>query len=373
MSAKPQGQVELFDLLFGMSWEDPASDRRALAIQPGETLITVTSGACNTLTLLLENPGKVYAVDINPSQSHLLELKRAAVRHLDYDELRAFLGHARSDQRLQVFERLRGDLSEVALRYWTGNAEAVHNGIVNAGKYESFIRLFSRFVWMTQGKKRIDGLFRCQTLEQQQDYFDRKWNTVQWRLLFKLLANKWMLAKRGLTADYFKFDDGSSSFPESFLRRARRAMCEIPVESNYFLAQYLLARYWSEDAVPAYLLRENLPVVRERLDRIEMVTSPAQEWLGRQPDASIDCFSLSNICELMSPGETNRLFREVARSARPGARICFRNLIVPRSVPESLRSAIELQEELSSDLIARDRSFVYSRVRAFVVNSKNVA
>ena len=156
----------------------------------------------------------------------------------------------------------------------------MRSGVVNAGRYESFIRLFSRFLGVMQGKKRIDGLFRCATLEQQQDYFARKWNTVRWRLLFKLLANKRMLAKRGLTADYFKFDDGSSSFSESFLRRARRAICEIPVESNYFLTQYLLARYRSEKAVPAYLLRENLPVVRERLDRIEIVTSPAQEFLG---------------------------------------------------------------------------------------------
>jgi S-adenosylmethionine-diacylglycerol 3-amino-3-carboxypropyl transferase len=159
-------------------------------------------------------------------------LKRAAVRHLEYDELRAFLGLAPSDQRLQIFEHLRGDLSEAALRYWTSKAEAVRKGVVKAGKYESFIRLFSRFVGVIQGKKRIDGLFRCETLEQQQDYFDRTWNTVQWRLLFKVLANRRVLAKRGLTADYFKFDDGSSSFPESFLRRARRAICEIPVESN---------------------------------------------------------------------------------------------------------------------------------------------
>lgn len=373
MSVKSQHQVELFDLLFGMSWEDPASDRRALTIQPGETVITVTSGACNTLTLLLENPGKIYAVDINPSQSYLLELKRAAVRHLEYEELRAFLGLAPSERRLQIFERLGGDLSEAALLYWTSKAEAVRMGVINAGKYESFIRLFSRFVGVIQGKKRVDGLFRCETLEQQQHYFNKTWNTVQWRLLFKVLANKRVLAKRGLTADYFKFDDGSSSFPESFLLRAKRAMCEIPVESNYFLAQYLLARYRSEEAVPAYLLRENLPVVKERLDRIELVTSPAQEWLGQQPDASIDCFSLSNICELMSPDETGRFFAEVARSARRGARICFRNLIVPRGVPESLRSEIELQEELSLDLIARDRSFVYSRVRAFVVNGKNIA
>ena len=182
---------------------------------------------------------------------------------------------------------MRGDLSEAALQYWTGKAEAVCSGIVNAGKYESFIRLFSRFVGVMQGKKRIDGLFRCATLEQQQDYFARKWNTVRWRLLFKLLASKRVLAKRGLTSDYFKFDDGSASFSESFLRRARRGLCEIPVESNYFLTQYLLARYRSEEAVPAYLLRDNLPVVRGRLDRIEIVTSSAQEFLGQQPDDAL--------------------------------------------------------------------------------------
>lgn len=373
MSVKSQHQVELFDLLFGMSWEDPESDRRALMIQPGETLITVTSGACNTLTLLLEDPGKIYAIDINPSQSYLLELKRAAVRKLEYDELRAFLGVVPCEQRLQIFESLRGDLSESAFRYWTSKAEAVRKGVVNAGKYESFIRLFSRFVGVLQGKARIDGLFRCETLKQQHEYFDRTWNTVQWRLLFKLLANRRVLAKRGLTTDYFKFDDGSSSFPESFLRRAKRAMCEIPIESNYFLAQYLLAGYRSEEAVPAFLLRENLPVVRERLDRIEVVTSPAQEWLAQLPDASIDCFSLSNICELMSSDETGRLFAEVARSAKPGARICFRNLIVPRGVPESLQSEIKLQEKLSLDLIAKDRSFVYSCVRAFVVHGEHIA
>ena len=146
-------------------------------------------------------------------------------------------------------------------------------------------------------------------------------------------------------------------------------MREIPIPSNYFLAQYLLGRYWSEDEVPAYLQRENLPIVRERLDRVEIVTSDARSWLEKQPDSSLDAFSLSNICELMSPEETRRLFVEVARSARNGARICFRNLIVPRGVPESLSTEIELQDELSQDLIAEDRSFVYSRVQALVVRN----
>ena len=367
MSVTSQHQVELANLLFGMSWEDPSSDRRALAIKPGNTVTTISSGGCNTLTLLLDNPAKIYAVDINASQSYLLELKIAALRHLEHEQLLSFLGLTASENRLRVFEGLAGDLTTDALAYWIRNADAVQQGVVHTGRYESFIGKFIRFLGVVQGKSRIENFFRCASIEDQGAYFDNVWNTFQWRLLFKLAFNKRMLAKRGLTADYFKFDDGSSSFAESFFRRSRHAMCEIPIATNYFLAQYLRGRYWSGDAVPDYLRKENLSIVKDRLDRIEVITCDAQGWFGKQADSSIDAFSLSNICELMSPDEAGRLFAEVARTARTGARICFRNLIVPRGVPEELNTRIELQEELSRELLAHDRSFVYSRVHAYVV------
>jgi S-adenosylmethionine-diacylglycerol 3-amino-3-carboxypropyl transferase len=367
MGVKSQHQVELANLLFGMSWEDPSSDRRALAIELGDTVTTISSGGCNTLTLLLDNPAKIYAVDINASQSYLLELKISAVRHLEHEELLAFLGLAPSEGRVRVFESLAGDLTAEALAYWTSNADAVQKGVVHTGRYESFIAKFIRFLGVVQGKRRIENFFHCESIEDQRAYFENVWNTFQWRLLFKLAFNKRMLAKRGLTTDYFRFDDGSSSFAESFFRRSRHAMCEIPIATNYFLAQYLRGRYWSGDAVPDYLRKENLAIVRDRLDRIEVITCDAQGWFGKQADSSIDAFSLSNICELMSPGEAGRMFAEVARTARTGARICFRNLIVPRGVPEELSAKIGLQEELSRDLLKHDRSFVYSRVDAYVV------
>jgi hypothetical protein len=60
-------------------------------------------------------------------------------------------------------------------------------------------------------------------------------------MLFQLLFNKRVLSRRGLSADYFRFDDGAASFAESFFQRARRALRDIPIATNYFLAQYLRA------------------------------------------------------------------------------------------------------------------------------------
>jgi len=79
---------------------------------------------------------------------------------------------------------------------------------------------------------------------------------------------------------------------------------------------------------------------------------------------------LSNICELMSLEDTERLFQQVYRTGRPDARIIFRNLMIPREVPESMASLIYKEEDLSRDLLAGDRSFVYSKVAAYRIIKK---
>ena len=43
-----------------------------------------------------------------------------------------------------------------------------------------------------------------------------------------------MLARRGLVADYFHFDDGSKSFAESFYNRSKKAFRDIPVRGQLF-------------------------------------------------------------------------------------------------------------------------------------------
>ena len=85
------------------------------------------------------------------------------------------------------------------------------------------------------------------------------------------------------------------------------------------------------------------------------------------PDKTIDCFALSNICELMSEQETHSLFTAVDRTAKDGARIIFRNLMIPREVPGDLQASIKKDQSLSKKLYENDRSFVYGKVAAYIV------
>ncbi|MDV3308809.1 MAG: BtaA family protein [Cyclobacteriaceae bacterium] len=364
-------QVSLFNLVFTHNWEDPESDHRALQIRDNESVFAITSGGCNVLGFLLFNPRIIYSIDINPMQSYILELKIAAIKGLTFHEFVEFSGLRACTDRMNYYQAIKNNLSPDAAAYWDSNKEFIARGFIMSGKYERFIRFAGKFISLLQGRRRVSGLFDRKDGHTQEEYFDEVWNTKRFQWIFKILFNKQVLARRGLVADYFHFDDGSRSFAESFYNRSRKALRDIPIEGNYFLSLYLLGRYRNEWETPPYLQPQNYDTIKERIDRIRVITADAQSWIQDVPPGSIDCFALSNICELMSEAETHRLFSGVLRAASDNARVSFRNLIIPREVPDDLASHIVKDDELSKSIYFNDRSFVYGKVAAYRVRKGN--
>ena len=367
MKKNNTSQVELHKLIYTANWEDPESDHKALRIQPGDTIMTITSGGCNTLGFLAFDPAIIHTVDINSNQAYQLELKMAAMKNLAYREFVQFLGLTPSSDRLGTYSSLRKDLSPKAADFWDSHRSIISKGFLLRGGYDRFVKLVGKFVRLGHGRKRVEGLLAAKGMEEQQAFYDRFWDIARTRLLFHVFYNKRVLARMGLETDYFRFDDGASSFAASFHRKFRRVVHEVPVQGNYFLHIYLKGRYRSLQEVPNYLREEQFETIRARLGRIQILTADAKKWLAEQPDSSIDVFAMSNICELMDLADTRLTFQEVLRTAKPGARVSFRNLIIPRDVPEDLRACIRKDEALSQRMKNADRSFVYSKVAAYEV------
>jgi S-adenosylmethionine-diacylglycerol 3-amino-3-carboxypropyl transferase len=295
-------------------------------------------------------------------------LKIAAIKTLGFDDFISFAGLKQHGNRMQLYDQIKSNLSQEARAFWDQQDKILKEGFVMNGKYESFIKLAGKFLNLLQGKKRVAGLFKEKSQQEQEAYFENVWNTQRFHFLFRVLFNKRMLAKRGLVADYFHFDDGSKSFAESFYNRSRKAFRDISIKGNYFLSLYLLGKYSNDKEVPAYLKRENFELIKSRVDRITTITADAQGWLDSLPAESINCFALSNICELMSEKDTHRLFSAVYMTARKNSKIIFRNLMIPREVPDDLRNSIVKDEPLSKEIQFNDRSFVYGKVAAYNIN-----
>jgi S-adenosylmethionine-diacylglycerol 3-amino-3-carboxypropyl transferase len=342
--------------MFTQSWEDPACDLAALAPLRDATLFAITSGGDNVLGFLVADPGRILAVDLNPTQNWLLELKMAGFRRLQHDELLVLLGVRAPARAVELYHRLRGDLSEQARGYWDEHQEWLSSGLLLAGGFERYFALLRSALRYIVGHRRIERLFTLAP-EDQPGFYDREWNTLRWRALIHIGCSRWMLGKR-LDPSWFTQAEGVPSFGAHFTRLATHVIAELPARSNYFLAQILLGRYLSEDLVPDYLKRENFETMRGRLDRITLVTADVAEAMASLPARSVDAFALSNVFEYSPPDVFNRARDEIVRVGQPGARITLRNLLAPRRLSGDRRFVID--EAAGERLRQADRGFIYS-------------
>src|SRR5687767_13471482 len=82
-----------FDFIrYANCWEDPQMLLNALAGTKCRKILSIASAGDNSFSLLLADPAQVVAVDVSEVQLFLVELKKAAIKSLSYDECLSFLG-----------------------------------------------------------------------------------------------------------------------------------------------------------------------------------------------------------------------------------------------------------------------------------------
>lgn len=357
------------DILYSQCWEDPQLDRIAFTLCPDGTLFSITSGGCNVLSFLLDDPGKVIALDMNPHQNHLLDLKMAAFKTLDYGSLLEFIGVRDSVHRQDMYSAIRPVLMPESRTYWDGQLEKIDQGIIHCGRYEAYMRLARTSVKRLMGQRLIERFFEADDPKERATMFHNEWDNGCWWLITRLLLSRTTMSLLFDKA-FFQYLDQSFSFGRHFAGRVEYALTKLPMKENVFLSYILLGKYYGEDHLPVYLRRENFEVIRNRLDRVEMVCDNCDHYFSTMPDSSIAKFNFTNIFEWMSPEAFERLLRETCRVARDGAVMTYRNLLVKRERPPALAGTIRPLRELALHLHCQDLSFIYNNYVVEQINKR---
>ena len=96
-----------------------------------------------------------------------------------------------------------------------------------------------------------------------------------------------------------------------------------------------------------------------------MVQGSIEDALNDEPCDSIDRFNLSDIFEYMSEENTAALLTRCIDHGRPGGRLVYWNMLVPRSCPgppHPLAERLRPLDDLAYRLHQRDRAFFYNRL-----------
>ncbi len=347
-------------VLYAQCWEDPSIDRAAFKITHDDVVFSITSGGCNVLTFLLDNPKEVIALDINSHQNYLLELKMAAIKILDYNDFLAFMGVTHCFSRKSIYKRLRPELTSEALAFWDSNGPLIKKGLIHCGRYESYMRLLRRGLNLIIGKRTIRKFFDTFGQEALESLYFKKWNNLRWKFFTRVLLSRRTMSYL-FDKNFFKYVPDTFSFGEHFALKTRIALTRIPLRSNYFLSYILLGNYYDLNNLPSYMRRENYEIIRSRLKRIKIVNATCESFFAGREDDSINKFNFTNIFEWMSRSDFSELLNQTFRVSADKGIITYRNLLVLRESPADFNKKIRSNRLLSEELHRRDRAFIYNK------------
>jgi S-adenosylmethionine-diacylglycerol 3-amino-3-carboxypropyl transferase len=369
-------------LVYVTCWEDPAVDRQALEITPDDEVLTITSGGCNALDLLLTGARAVHAVDINPLQTALLEFRVAAIRTLDDEAVFALFGKGYSARARQMYgDAIRGKLSAPASRFWDRHLDYFdgtgwRHRFLYRGSAGTVHKLLRDYACAVRGLGPVlTALIAAPDVETQRALYRR--HRVRERFaspaLRLLLSRNTLLALLGIpTSQRHEMEQHPEGVAGYALDVIDRAFTRTHLASNYFWRGVLEGSY-SESCCPEYLKPPGLARLRAGLlDRLRFSTASVTEYLSRET-GGISKFVLLDHMDWLghyNPTALGDEWSAIVARARTPARVIFRSAgrqvryldavsvrCRGRAVP--LRALLQYDEQRAAALHATDRTCIY--------------
>jgi S-adenosylmethionine-diacylglycerol 3-amino-3-carboxypropyl transferase len=370
-------------LVYNACWEDPRLDEAALQLTARDRVLVITSAGCNALHYALLGPERVYAVDVNPRQSALLQLKLAGIRALDFETYFALFGQGRVREPEKLYRRrLRPVLPAFARKYWDRRI-TLFGG--NSWRRSFYFRgaagAFARAVCfhidrVAKVRAEVNELLAADSVEQQRAIYFERLHGQFWRPFLRWAVRRdAALSLLGVPRPQRQqveryYPGGIARFIEDSLEAV---FTRLPLADNYFWRVYMQGEY-SRACCPEYLKPDQFARLQAGLvERISAQTCSITQFLESHEDGPISRFVLLDHMDWLAHAKTPLLQQEwqaIVRRAAPRARILWRSgglkvdFIDPLEVTvggarRSVGDLLHYHTRLAEELHAKDRVHTY--------------
>lgn len=361
-------------LVYPQIWEDPVVDLEALGLKDGEHIVAIASGGCNILSYVTAVDVRVTGLDLNPAHVALNKLKVAAAQRLpDYATFYRFFAKANAADNIEAYKTyLAPALDAVTRKYWESRDRLgrrrigyFRRNVYRQGLLGGFItagHLFARV--HRSNPKRI---LTAKSRDEQRKIFEEEIAP-----LFEKRHIRWLMDKPaalfglGIPPSQFEALKGGESRMATVLKaRLERLACGFDLSDNYFAWQAFGRRYArpGSGSLPPYLEPANYDTLKKRAENVGIVHASFTEHLASLPEKSCDAYVLLDAQDWMTDEQLTALWTQIARTARPGARVIFRTAgeetILPGRIPDAILTRFAYDREKCRALSAKDRSSIY--------------
>jgi S-adenosylmethionine-diacylglycerol 3-amino-3-carboxypropyl transferase len=371
------------NLVYNTCWEDPRLDREAMKLSADDKVMVITSAGCNALDYALDGPAKIFAVDMNPLQNALLDLKIACVKSLDYREFFAIFGRGCWSQWASAYQqRVRPHLSSPSTEIWDRRinfftGDRLRRSFYFRGSSGYFAWLINRYIdQVAKVRATLVDMLEAGSIDEQKQLFDSgRVQDLIWRPMLRWAVRRDItMSMLGVPrAQREQIDRGYPGGLEQFIIHCLEAVfTQLSLKDNYFWRVYLTGQY-TPTCCPEYLKEENFNRLRDGLvDRISTHTDSVEGFL-KKSDESISRFVLLDHMDWLCKGERTALTAEwqaIIHRCSARAKVLWRSAGLSVDFIDPLNVTVQGQRtqvgellnyhtELAIQLHARDRVHTY--------------
>jgi S-adenosylmethionine-diacylglycerol 3-amino-3-carboxypropyl transferase len=352
---------ELFD--FGISQEDAITLYKALDIKKNDRLLCIASAGEVPLNLLAIQDLWIEAVDISLSQLNLAKIKLYAVCSLEPMEAAAFLGFvdAEPEERKKLFRRVSELMDSSEKLFWIENMSVIEKGPIHEARFEKYIARFNWITFLIFGKNKLLRLFELETINAQQEFFDRHLSRSVLKIIFKIVFHPKMYKKRGMAPQGLTHS-GESNISAFFYSRFRDFCSATAARKNYFLQFCFFNKVLFPEALPEYLSERGIQRIRKNQEKLKFRHLSYTELLNQSRKGEFNKFHLSNIGDWMNRDEFTQILRLIKDKAASSSRIMLCYIHCNHSIPEELKNFLIPDYQLGERLVKTDRYPFYNLV-----------
>lgn len=322
------------NLVYNTCWEDPRLDRQTLNLTSQDRLLVITSAGCNALDYLLAGAGQVYAVDMNPRQNALLELKASAIRNLSYEQFFDMFGRGHLPMAESLYAaKLRENLSAQSRKYWDRWIKFFDHpkkSFYFRGTSGTFAHMVGNYIdKVARCRGEINELLDASSLDTQRElYADLKEKVWSKTLQFAMNRDTTLSLLGVPKAQRKQIDD---QYPGGIVKFVEDSIdtvfSKLPIQDNYFWRVYITGSY-TPTCCPEYLKPENFQKLRDGLlDQLTVRTDSVEGFL-RKHQGTISRFVLLDHMDWLSDHYFPLLESEwqaILDRAAPNTRILWRS------------------------------------------------
>lgn len=349
---------------YSQCWEDTNLLKQALKITNEDVVLSVTSGGDNTLALLMQKPKTVFFIDINPVQGYVAELKLQATKILNYEQYLDFLGVNESRTRIKYYNQISTLLSSSAHSWFLANMNVIENGVIHSGKFEKYLNSFRRYLLpLVHSQQIIKQFVNHSNLNNQINFYKVVWNTWRWKFFFTVATNSSLL--RNYARQAGSISKGATK-NESYYKRMERLVYRTNLKTNFYLQYALTGKYG--ESLPDYLVKENYAKLQEcGTDRYKIEHKDLLSFLKKTSHSSLTKYNLSDTFEFLSTEEAVRIWREIVRTAKNGAKVVYWCNQIEHVPPYELAQQVVRSADLENELTKQDRLYFYQSFHIYTI------